>query len=103
MKKNILILFFVFICLYNNSSFAAEYDLKLSLYKCDLIIKHYGIDPKIKSAKGWNRIFDNDKWKKTFQLDQYSEEELECLKRYILENAMDVKEYNRFIGMELKK
>lgn len=75
---------------------------KLSEEDCKHIIVSYKIDPKIKSAKGWKRIFESDKWRKAFQLDHYTEEELECLEAYILANAMDVKSYNRYIGMELK-
>ena len=75
---------------------------KLTDEECKQIIAGYKIDPKIKSAKGWKRIFESDKWRKAFQLDQYTKEELECLEEYILANAMDVKSYNRYIGMELK-
>lgn len=76
---------------------------KLSNDDCLRIIASYKIDPKIKSAKGWKRIFESDKWKKAFQLDQYTKEELDCLEEYIMANAMDVKSYNRYVGMELKK
>ncbi len=70
--------------------------------ECAEIIKTYKIDPKIKSVRGWKNVFSSDKWLKRFNLDGYNQAELDCIMTYILANAMDVKEYNQFIGMELK-
>lgn len=70
--------------------------------ECAEIIKTYKIDPKIKSVRGWKNVFSSDKWLKRFNLDKYNQAELDCIMEYILANAMDVKEYNQFIGMELK-
>jgi|SaaInlStandDraft_4_1057021.scaffolds.fasta_scaffold66808_2 hypothetical protein len=69
--------------------------------ECLEIISAYKINPKIKSARGWNRVFKSKKWKKIFLLDNYTAAEIDCLKHYIVANAMNVKKYDRFIGMEM--
>ncbi len=70
--------------------------------ECKEIIKTYKIDPKIKSSRGWNHIFQSEKWLQRFDLDRYNDAELNCIKEYILANAMDVNKYNKYVGMEIK-
>lgn len=86
-----------------NTSLAAHEGYKpLTDEECAAIIKTYKIDPKIKSARGWKNVFSSEKWLKRFNLDKYNHEELVCIMEYILANAMDVKKYNQYIGMEMK-
>lgn len=74
----------------------------LSDVECKKIITQYKIDPKIKSKRGWEQIFKSRSWHSKFLLDKYSRSELDCLEKYIIRNAMDVKAYSRFVGMEFK-
>lgn len=100
MKKIVLfVLLFMIVTITNaepNNQTIASVDM------CASVISTYPIDPKIKSEKGWRRIFGSEKWKKRFKLDAYDEEELECLEDYVVQNAMNIKQYDRFVGMELK-
>lgn len=75
---------------------------KLSEDQCLKIIESYHIDPKIKSVRGWKHVFKSEKWKKIFLLNEYNEDEMFCLEKYILDNAMDINEYDKFLGVELE-
>lgn len=98
MRKIITCIILVFVMNVN----ASQLTPVLTDEECLEIIKTYQIEPKIKSVRGWKNVFKSEKWRKIFKLDGYTIEELDCLEEYILANAMVVKKYNRFIGMELK-
>lgn len=103
MKKFLIIILFVFSQLITVAVGDHPDDQeKMTDYGCVTLIMEYPIDPKIKSTKGWRRVFESEKWKERFKLDKYEPKELECLKKYIMENTMDVRKYNRFVGMELE-
>lgn len=70
--------------------------------ECAQIIKTFKIDPKIKSSRGWKNVFKSEKWLKQFKLTEYTPEELECIKSYILANAMNVGSHKQYLGMEIK-
>lgn len=92
----------IFLLLCNINLYAISGIKALTDAECAAIIKTYKIDPKIKSVRGWNNVFSSEKWLQRFNLDIYTPAELDCIKEYILANAMDIKKYNQFIGMEMK-
>lgn len=92
---------FMILLILNSSLFGVD-NRPLTDEECAKIIKTYKIDPKIKSKRGWEHVFTSEKWSKIFNLDVYNRYELDCIKEYILSNAMMVKKHNNYLGMEIK-
>lgn len=98
--KKIIISIFMIMFLFSTEGFSTQ--KALTDEQCDKIIKAYKIDPEIKSKRGWLNVFKSDQWKKKFLLDGYTESELACIYDYILANAMVVKKYSNYVGVEMK-
>lgn len=48
-----------------------------------------GIDPSAKAIKQWERIFDTPRKMARYGFDKLSEEDMELLKKYLLDHAAD--------------
>lgn len=106
MRKTLNIIFFLLLLMTSTITYAEtkivnKCDSRLTKDQCLKIIDSYCIDPKIKSVRGWKHVFKSEKWKKIFMLDKYTDAELICLEEYILLHAMNIKQYDTFIGVEL--